>query len=570
MSGLSLIPQFIDAGINSFKVEGRMKTPEYVATVVSIYRKYIDAYLENGSYEVSKEDSTNLMQVFNRGSFSTGHLLDEPNSNLIYKEKSNNQGLFLGTVQSYAPITGHVKLKLETDLSIGDTISIASETGNYTVSELMIKKQNIPSAKSYEVVTIGRMKGNISIGDKIYKMSSQALNSKARQTFSGKELKKIPLNAILNVALGKPITLEIVGDSQVKVTSDVIPEEAKSSPITESRLIEQLSKTGNTPYEFKSIKVIMEHNLFVPSIGKINELRRLALEKYEESIKNSYKRDLVDVKFSSINGRSKSSKPKISILLNKLIPDETFSYLKKADEVYIPYSYFCEMPELVHKLCKDYNVGIYLPSIVQNKLENNFRESLNKIFSEFNIPASAVISNIGQISYIPNGIKKIANFSFNVFNSNTISELKNLGLSRITLSPELNKQTLNELSSISEIDTEILAYGRLPLMTMQYCPISNSNKCPTGCNQMCKNSSYELKDRMNFKFKIMSDSSQTITTLYNSKITWIPWQEIKTDFIRISFLDETETEKNNIIENILSGSRLESNDYTNGNFARNI
>ncbi len=251
------------------------------------------------------------------------------------------------------------------------------------------------------------------------------------------------------------------------------------------------------------------------------------------------------------------------------MPNEDFSYLKNADEVYIPYLYFCDMPNLVRELCQKYNVSIYLPAIVQNKIENNFKENLNKIFETFNI-SNAVISNIGQIKYIPNNINKIANFNFNIFNKYTISELKDLELNRVTLSPELNKNLLNDLSSSSVLDTEVLVYGNLPLMTMQYCPISNSNHCPPNCKKMCKDSSFEFKDRMNYRFKISSDSTQTITTLYNSKITWIPWQEIKTDFIRISFLDETESEKNNIITNILSGNRLEGEKYTNGNFTRNI
>ncbi len=134
---LPVLYNLINSGVDSLKIEGRMKTPEYVATVTRIYRKYID-----NLQEILDKDSTDLMQVFNRGGFSTGHLEDKPNSDFIYTKKSNNQGIYLGKVLSYAPVTGHVKLKLEAPLSVGDTIFISSETGNYTVSELMIKKQN--------------------------------------------------------------------------------------------------------------------------------------------------------------------------------------------------------------------------------------------------------------------------------------------------------------------------------------------------------------------------------------------------------------------------------------------
>ena len=110
---LPILHELINSGIDTLKIEGRMKSPEYVATVTRIYRKYIDTY-----QEVSNQDITDLMQVFNRGGFSTGHLESKSNTDFIYKEKSNNQGIFLGKVISYAPVTGHVKLKLEAPLSI--------------------------------------------------------------------------------------------------------------------------------------------------------------------------------------------------------------------------------------------------------------------------------------------------------------------------------------------------------------------------------------------------------------------------------------------------------------------
>ena len=546
-----------------------MKSPEYVATVVKIYKKYINEYINSGSYTISDGDFTNLMQVFNRGSFSTGHLLDNPNNNLIYKEKSNNQGIYLGTVQSYAPVTGHIKLKLETNLSIGDSISISSETGNYTVSEMMIKKQNIRDAKSGDIVTLGRMKGNISFGDKIYKMSSKELSLEASQTFSGKELKKEPINATLTLKLDEPITLAIDGSTHVSVTSDLVPQNALSNPITKERLIEQISKTGNTPYEFKNVTINMEPNLFIPSIGKLNELRRLAIEEYQTKVKESYKMAKVDTKFSKFYPKSYESKPKISVLLNKLSPDEDFTYLNNIDDLYIPYSYFLSLPSLVSTLCSTFNVSIYLPSIIRNEFEASYAENIQKMFKEFKL-SGAVISNIGQIQWIPKSVNKIGNFTLNIFNAYTISELKLLGFNRITLSPELNKISLNELSSSSEIDVELLAYGRLPLMTMQYCPISHNNKCPATCTHLCRKASYELKDRLGFIFKLLFDQSQTITTLYNSKITWLPSNEINSDYINISFLDETEIEKKDVITSIISGNRLQGIDYTNANFSKEV
>ena len=137
-------------------------------------------------------------------------------------------------------------------------------------------------------------------------------------------------------------------------------------------------------------------------------------------------------------------------------------------------------------------------------------------------------------------------------------------------SPELNKQELNELLSSSNICSEVFVYGNLPLMTMQYCPISHANHCPENCPKMCEKSNYELKDRMGFKFKIKQDNSQTITTLYNSKTTFIPSNDLSCNVVCVSFLDETLDEREKVIDAVICCSRLEGDKYTNGNMMKEV
>lgn len=152
LCSLKFLPKLISCGVTSFKIEGRMKSSEYVATVTRIYRKYIDlanSCIESNKleeYNISSNDEKELMQVFNRGNFSNGHLESKENRNLIYKEKPNNMGLFLGTVQKYNPSKGYISVKLKEPMEIGDTISLQNETGTYTISELLYKNQNIKVA----------------------------------------------------------------------------------------------------------------------------------------------------------------------------------------------------------------------------------------------------------------------------------------------------------------------------------------------------------------------------------------------------------------------------------------
>ena len=133
LCSLDYIPSFLDAGVKCLKIEGRMKSPEYVATVTRIYKKYIDLALSNEPYTVEPSDRKLLMQVFNRGMFSSGHLDSEPNKNLVFKEKPNNMGLYLGKVQNYNKNKGLITVKLKEPIKIGDTIALENEQGSYTI-----------------------------------------------------------------------------------------------------------------------------------------------------------------------------------------------------------------------------------------------------------------------------------------------------------------------------------------------------------------------------------------------------------------------------------------------------
>ena len=194
LCGLDFIPNLINAGVKSFKIEGRMKSPEYVATVTRIYRKYIDLALSGNEYIIDENDKKELLQVFNRGMSSPGHLSNEGNKDLVFKEKPNNMGLYLGKVQKYNSNKGYITVKLNEPVEIGDTISLEKEDGSYTISELMdTNMKNIKHTEIGQTVIIGRMKGNIKLSNNINKMSSKKLNNLARESYS-KENRKILLN----------------------------------------------------------------------------------------------------------------------------------------------------------------------------------------------------------------------------------------------------------------------------------------------------------------------------------------------------------------------------------------
>lgn len=574
LCSLDYIPKFIDAGVCCLKIEGRLKNPEYVATVTRIYRKYIDLYLSGKDFIVDDADRKTLMQVFNRGNFSDGHL--NKNDNLIFKDKPNHMGLYLGKIIKYNPSKGYIKLDLQENISIGDCIQVEKENNNYNVSELLLDGKNVKQAFSHSIVEIGRMKGNINIGDKVYKTVDKALQLEANQSYNN-EFKKIKLSCAITVKKDLPISLTVSAndgiykDINFTLNSDIIPVSAINSPITSKRLMEQISKTGNTQFEFSNIDVDLDDNLYVPNISSLNELRRTAISRLEEIAKSSYKKHsaLNSIKNLSITTSEKCKT--YSLLLNIINPELNYSKLNNVDRLYIPLKYFfnSSLRETLSCICSNNKVYIYLPTIIRNeygKLINN----LNSILDKFKI-SGFVISHISQIDMVKKyNLELIGNYTLNVFNNYTAQNLKSLGLSMINLSAELDKNSIIELLSNCPIDTELIVYGRIPLMTSNYCLLGTTNKCSSDCKKSCSKDDFYIKDRLGFEFKLLPDNISTVTTILNSKITSISHSDINSSSIRIDVLDESIEEINNIIDTVKTGNRLEGKEYTNGNLNKEI
>ena len=588
LCGLDFIPNLINAGVTSLKIEGRMKSPEYVATVTKIYRKYIDLAYSNEPYVVEDSDRKLLALAFNRGGFSNGHLSKDYNKNLVFKEKQNNCGLFLGTIEKYNAKKGLITFKCAENLHIGDSIATQNEQGSYKISELMLKNTNIKESKCGDVVTIGRMKGNIKPGDKLYKISDSIITSEIRSTFSeNSENRKVKLICNSKFALNKPIELNIKSNSNIDVykdlniniTSSKCPEQAKNSGLSKENIIKQFSKTNNTPYEFCEFNIELEDNLFLPN-SVLNELKREVLSKVKAFAISNISRNLGNKNLlSRINSYTETSTStlKIALLLNNLNL-ESYDNLQKINKLYIPLKFFINKNycDKIKFLSTKASLYIYLPTIMRNNYNKLFANNLENIITNFDIHGF-VVSNISGLYIIKKLTEKynknfefISNYTLNVYNSYSAYELQKRGITTVTLSPELDKEGLISLCN-STSNSELIVYGNLPLMNMNYCLFGTSNKCYSNCKHTCNsNNKYYLNDRMNVNFRIIPDNIDTVTTIYNSKITSIASDDFNVSSLRIDILDESIDEINKIINTVKLRKKLEGKNYTNGNLQREI
>ena len=583
---IEYLPELIKLGINSFKIEGRMKTPYYVGVVTRIYRKYIDFVLRNINLEnsviksmidlelnkknknTSLSDKEELMQVFNRGGFSTGHFKPSGNKELIFKDKPNNMGFYIGTISHINENKGHLKFKLENTLSIGDRISINNES--YTVSELMIDNKNFNTLDKGNIVKIGRMKGKFSIGNKIYRIETANLNKAISPTFKeNKNFKKILISGEITIKENQPVSLKVWGNSKFYdglefiATSNTLPYSAQNKPVTKEKIIEQITKTGSTEFEFENLNVVLDNNLFL-QMSTINDLRRTALAGLENLVIKEHTHSLNYKTLENFEINKHNTETKISLLLNILDENFDYSILKNIDKLYIPLKYFYNQSfsNIIKNISNNFKTYVYMPHIIRDTTQKSLDFVRNLKISGF------VISHISQLEIVSKyNLEIIGNFNLNIYNNYSINTLKKLAVSTFTLSPELNRNETLDILNKCSLDSEIIVYGKLPVMTNNYCYLGKSNKCYKECDRKCTHkSNFYLKDRMDFKFKILPDNTSTITTIYNSKITSLKYENLPISSIRIDILEESPESIQEIINTIKSGNRFEGKNYTNGNF----
>lgn len=432
-------------------------------------------------------------------------------------------------------------------------------------------------------------------GDKIFKLESKTLSNIAKESYSSENIKTF-LDANITIKKDCPISITVTslkrtsGNSSddfltikphaIHTVLDVYPSNAINNPITKERILNQILKTGNTPFEFDNVNIDLDEGLYV-NISDLNELRRKCLDNITNYIITSNKIELSkEQKSASFNITSSNMKPqivtpKISLLLNILDVNTNYSELENVDNIYIPLKYFAnpEYTNIIKNLSSSFNTYIYMPTIIKGNYRNLFTNNIDSALENYEIKGF-VLSNIGTVDMLEKYKGKyefIGNYTLNVFNNASINAYHDLGLKTITLSPELNKQDLEEICNTSKPEKELIVYGKTPVMTTGYCLLGHSNKCYPNCKMSChEDANYYLKDRLGLKFRILPDNIQTITTIYNSKITSIDASSLNLNSVRIDILDENILEINNIIKTIKSGKRLDGKDYTNGNFIRDV
>lgn len=527
LNTIDYLEKVIDSGITSLKIEGRMKRPEYAATIVSKYKRVLDSlYNMNNNEPITNSDRRDIAQIFNRG-FTKGHLMNTYGKEFISYDRPDNRGVYIGRIIRVD--REHMHMLLEDTLNKGDGIEIINDNGEkigVTVGNIQHDKKIIDSANPGMRIKLNRVRG-VEAGSLVNKTSDVELLSRAKSTYEDEsKVEKIDIYMDMKISQGKPLVLNIWDNkNHVTVQSEELVEEGKNTFLTEEKVRSQMEKLGGTPYKVGNIDITLEDNSMI-SISIINKLRRAGIDKLNDERSNLNHR--IEVQRSKLANKIEEvfdfpgnqnsgdqRKRKISVKVSNVNQFEKLD-LNKLDRIYLNYTDGIE--DSLKELSK-YKKEVYLSTgkIISNKDFKDIFKTIDKI----NISDITGInaSNMGTVKFIKDKIKtKIhCDIGLNVFNSSTIKLLEDYGVESVTLSPELKLSQISSMCKNTNLQVEALGYGYLPLMVSKYCPLSLLKGCNSKENCLDCNikEGYGLKDRMGMIFPM--ESNQNITTIYNSK-----------------------------------------------------
>lgn len=561
LNAIEEIDKVIDAGVHSLKIEGRMKRPEYVATVIDGYRKTIDEYLATNKLNVSDETINDLYTIFNR-KFTKGLLLGDVGKDMMNSQLPNNQGLYVGTVVDYNKKAKRLKIKLANTLKKGDGINL----GGGTIGRI-IKNGNIETI-GYKGETIELdFVGEARKGQIVFKTSDSELMDRVQATFTqDKEFVKNIIDAKITIKLGqKPIlTLKDRHSNEATIEGDKIVEEAMKVALSKEKVETQLRKLGNTPYELDLLEIELDDNVSLP-ISLLNQMRRDCIEllnKERISIKNrKYKNKTIKYKPVQYNRNKQQG---ISVKVKNL------EQLESALECGVDRIYY-EDTNTIDKamsLAMKYNKKVIYsaPRIIRNKEYNHLAKANNAGVE------SVQVGNYGSIDYFKD--KKLnIDYYLNAFNSETINYYKEIGADTLCISQELNINEIKETIKYTDINIESVVYGYTPLMITEYCPMGVIVR---DCKKdkrvaKCKESIYALRNSKGDEFRVSQDIFCR-STIYNSNVTCMldNLYELHEIGINVLRLDFTLEDKGTVKEVIEAYQEVLSNDYKLGTKATKL
>lgn len=519
MNTLQILPQLIDAGVVSYKIEGRMKRPEYVAVVVDAYRRAIDSYLA-GDYKVPAADLANIEQIFNRD-FTTAYMVNRPGREMMSDRRPNNRGVLVGRVTKIDKQHNKAVIKLDKELHLGDGlefwVSVGGRVGT-TLTEMLCNGQSVSSAQPGQQVTIDVPNG-VRFNDRVFRTLDSCLMAYAGQFFGPEAKHRIPVDAVVTAKLGQPMTV-VLTDDEGNVgygETNFIVEEARKRPLDEAGVRKQLDRLGTTEYFLNSLTFEHDENVMVP-MSEMNEARRMACEALDAARLEAFApaRTAVHAYSASLQPRMRKPRPvqskltvhcdsvgKVNAALQAgaeriLFGGDCFNHQLPSEADYV------KVAELCRKAGRE--LAFATPRIIK-EAQLGYFDKLFALWQDLK-PDYVYINNNGlwPLAKKYGLLKLVADISLNIFNSQSLQFWQESGAVGAVISPELTMAQVEHLATVSPVPLECMIQGRLEMMVSEYCVggsfLGNLHK--GACQFNCREKLF-LGDRKEAQFPVATD-----------------------------------------------------------------
>ena len=525
---LEYVDQLIDAGVDSFKIEGRMRKPEYVIQAVLSYKKAIQAYQERKVILLSNE-ILKLKKVFNR-EYTKGYIFNEKPNDINNDYRPNHLGVELGTVIDYRDNKAIIQLTDTLEINDGYRIIGKKDYGN-TVTRIIKGDAMVKKAFPNDVIKLD-VTEKIEVGSKVLKTLDADLES-SLSIYLDENYKTIPLKGEVYAFSGDYLKIDLSDSNySVSLTSEKKLEKASNVAVSKDQIIDQISKLGNTPFYFEELIVDTDNISFIP-IKTMNELRRQAID--EIKLLREMNRREHQIILAQEKAMESKSNP-FDLVVKVTTKDQYDEAIKQGIET------------------------IYYEDILDIKNKNEHIIKVKKRIQQHGsnlITEPSVIHEVGSLMENPDHYPLITGEFFNVTNIYSANLLFQHSAKRVTLSPELSKSRLNEFVDLFKKqfnyhpNLELVVYGRVDLMISKYCPIAKTFKTKQDCH-LCEINQYYLEDRMKSKFPLINDGNCNIRILNHKPLNLLEYVlEIKqsgVEKIRIDFTTERKEEVREVIQ----------------------
>jgi len=537
LAAVEEIPELVRLGIVSFKIEGRLKTPEYVAGVTQVYRKAIDrAWEEQGNHSTAGkelpslpgEDRYKLEMAFSRGLYS-GWMHGVNHQKLVHARYGKKRGALIGAISSIG--RGYVEVKPLCPLQPGDGIVIDQggdtdrEQGGRVYEVLPLRDGAVRLAFEY-----GKLDFNgIKLGHLLWKTDDPQLNKELRKSWAGELAKpKHRLEVVVTGRAGERLRLEgsCLGVT-VHVESLLVLQMAQKRPLTEETLRGQLGRLGETSLELGTLENRLEGEVMLP-VSELNRMRRELVEKMEP-----YLRPMVSVIESKASGESSAPvsvvrqrlealqekralatpvETPLLVVLCRTLPQVEAALRMGVSEIYVDFEdirRYKDAVELVRQRGPRADAGPAQIFLATPRIQKAGEQGFFKLIENAQ-PDGVLIRNLGALDYFKeSSLCRIGDFSLNVANPLTAELLMAEDLERLTISYDLNAgQVLDLLRAAPPHWFEITLHQHIPMFHMEHCVFAaflSEGTDHTNCGRPCDTHQVELRDRVGLKHPLKAD-----------------------------------------------------------------